>query len=176
MGFKIYTATKTNNGSILDISFNSKDESIWFNLVKQTGTNTGPDGRVNGTYKDGAKVAVKFSYLEAGSILYAIRNKTEYSVPHNGTSIRVGYWQIEPTTPQNKRREGFSVSVKKDNVEYKSSFSVGTAEAVAKYLEFALDHIFSAIYSADKEFYKNAGKSDAQTDNVDNGGQVTEEL
>lgn len=165
MGLKIYSATKLNaktnqyGGAILDVSFNSKDESIWFNLKKQTGVNVGSDGRTSGIYKDGASVAVKFSIHEAGSLLYAIKNKSEYSVPHNESSIRFNYWSMDPTTPGAKPREGFSLSVKKDNVDFKSTFNLGTAETLAEYLRFALEHIFSAIYAADKKFYEDGQKN-----------------
>lgn len=158
MGLKIYSATKTNNGSIFETSFNSKEENVWLSLKKQTGINVGADGRTNGVYKDGATVKVKLSVAEVGSIIYAIENKGEYSVPHNESSIRFGYWVIEPKTPQDKRRDGFSLTVKKEGVDYKSTFNLGTAETLKEYLKFSLTHIFSAIYAADKEFFKNSKK------------------
>ena len=89
MGYKIYSVTKLNEktqqygGGLLDVSFNSKDESVWFNIKKQTGINITADGRTTGVFKDGLTVAVKFSIAEVGSIIYAIDNKSEYSVPHN---------------------------------------------------------------------------------------------
>lgn len=158
MGYTTYSANKQGTGALAEVSFNSKDESIWLRLTKQTGTTTSPSGRQNGTYKGGARANVKLSIEEAGGIIHAVRTAGQFSAFHSTadkkTTVSFKYYHIPAQDQSKPAREGFGLTVKSGNDEWKVGYSVGAAVALEQYLEFALKHhIYAAIYSKDKEAF-----------------------
>ncbi len=152
MSLNFYSANKTNTGAMSSWSFNSKDQSVWVRLIKQTGSNQSASGGTNGTYKGGAAINVKFNVDEVGGIIRSARVLEPVSFfhqnPNNKTTIRFSPFEVKG---QNGTSVRYGLSFKQGDLEFKIGLSVGQAETLAQYLEFSLGHIFSADYAADKK-------------------------
>jgi hypothetical protein len=159
MPLSIYAARKDNSGAALFVSFNSKEQSFYFELMKQTGWNAEKD---TGVFKGGQRTRVKFSMDEVGDMMHAISNKRTASFYHkfekdgqeSVVSGKLSFYSIKSDNPKYPDKEGFGLTVK-SNVEYKVGLSYGVAEKLKMYLTFGLNHCFSAIYSKDKKDLEN---------------------
>lgn len=152
MPAEFYSPKVDGTGAALFVSFNSKDGAIYFKLQRQTGWNTTTK---KGSFKGGASTNLKMSQDEAGAIINAIRTRGATKFYHQfGDSVTSGqftYFKVgEP--PQEKR--GFGLTISKAEEKFKIGFTEGSAERLMEYLRFALSHIFSAIYSADKKAFE----------------------
>ncbi len=144
-------------GCVGNFSFNSKEGSLYITLVKQTGWNA--ESR-NGVFKGGAKLTVKFNRGEIGGFINAIRTRGEYSFYHNfGNPPTTGSLKHYVQESEKGKRTGFVLNVNNGEKKYTLGLSTGEAEALMEYLRFALDHIFSADYSADKKAFEDRQKS-----------------
>ncbi len=143
-----YSASPKVDMGALDMSFNSKDGSVYWRLAPQSGYNDSQ--RAKGVYDWKSAVNVKLDVGEVGAILRAIRTDSEFKFFHdfggNKVSGSLKYWQTE-------KSRGFGVNVTKGDKPIRVSLSLGDAELMAEYLRFALDHIFSADYAADKKYW-----------------------
>lgn len=157
MPASFFSPTSKNTGSALYVSFNSKEGNVFLKFVKQTSWD---DKTKRGSFKDGKWLNFKLSQDETADLLRAIRNSGECSFYHtfegNSTTGSFRYYEVER---DGKKKSGFGLTVKKDSDEFKVGFTLGSAERLSEYLKFALDHIFSADYAADKkqseEYAKN---------------------
>lgn len=161
---------KMTGGAIL-ASFNSKDANVYFKVAKQVNNN--PDKK-NFDFQNAANF--KFSADETAGMFRAIRTCGEFKFYHSFTSqdnvehVTSGslrFYSIPAQEEGKAPKEGFGFTGKKDNVEYKCGFTVDSAERLAQYLQFALEHIFASDYSEDKkraeEWAKNNPKPGAPT-------------
>jgi hypothetical protein len=162
MGLQFYKPNKGNTGGACTFSFNSKEECVFVELVKQNGWDAaGRGGQGNGIFKGGDKSNIKLSLNECGAIIRAIETNSA-GVPamihknDNGSkTVRFGQWPAKDAQG-NGEFKGWSVSVlakDKDGKETKISCSLSFDEVIVirEYLKFALVHIFSAIYADDKK-------------------------
>ena len=160
MSQQFYSPNFKNTGAALSVSSNSKEATVYFRLIKQTAWD---DKAKKGAFKGGAIVNVKLSSDETAGLIEAVRNKYQYSFYHSfdkqTTTGSFSYYRIEAKTPKDKVREGFGLTIKKDNVEFKVGFSLGQAERLMLYLRFALDRAFNADYAADKKAYEDKMKA-----------------
>lgn len=154
-----YSPNSKLTGGALFVSFNSKEGHAYFKLLRQIANNPNKKGNYDGNNP----VNVKLSTDEAAGIIDAVRNNGEYSFYHdfngNVTSGRFAFYSIQPKTPKDKPKTGYGLTVNKGDVEIKIGFNRGSAERLAQYLEFALDHIFSADYQADKKKFEELKKA-----------------
>lgn len=145
MPLTFFSPNSRNQGGALFASFNSKEEAGFFQVIQQNGWN---EQTKKGIFKDGKRLNVKLSLDELAGILYAIENKTEFKFYHSfGESVTTGsfvHWSKDG-------RSGFGLSVKKGEDIFRVSFAYESATKLREYLKFALEHIFSAIYSSDKK-------------------------
>lgn len=172
-GITFFAPNSKNAGGLLNVSFNSKDGAIFFRVQKQTGWD---EGTKKGSFKGGAFINCKMTLEETSSFIRAIRLNKSVSFYHSfdggATSGGLSYY-LFPAEKQGdkvvkKEREGFGFTIKKENVEIKVGLATGSAEMLAQYLEFALDHCFSAIYANDKKEWEelNAKNSNKSTGEV----------
>lgn len=151
MSLAFFAPNKKLTGGSLFVSFNSKDAAIYFRLAKQLDFNLKGGSKFD--HENG--FSIKMSVDEGAAIIRAVRRNSSTSFYHqfeeNVTSGSFKYWKIEPKTEKDTLAEGFGLTVKKGDSEVKIGFSLGGAERLAQYLEFALNHIFSADYAEDKK-------------------------
>jgi len=149
-----------NTGCLASFSFASKGAAIFVNLVKQVAWN--PKDKT-GSFSGGIKACVKFSLGEVGAIINTIQNRNEpFDFYHTSDSgVATGsfkYWEM-PGVDNKPGRAGFGLTVKNSEGEFKVPFTLGEANDLAAYLNFARTHCYSAIYAADKkaaeEYLKN---------------------
>lgn len=163
MPVNFFSPKKTQDGAALYVSFNSKDAALFFKLIQQTGWD---DAKKKGSFQGGEYINVKFSPDEIGDFIQAIRNKSEAKFYHSfGDDTTTGtlkYYIVPAKTEGQRDKEGFGIKVKRGDVEYKVGLTLGAAERLMEYLRFALDHIFSAIYAADKKDAEEYNKAKAQ--------------
>lgn len=193
MPLAYFAPTKSIKGGALFVKFISKEECAFLEFHKQTANN--PNKKDNFDFKNPKnKIVVKLSKDEIGGFIRVIRTKRELSSFHsfdsNNTTISFKYYALD--TQDGKKKEGFSFSVGKTASGVKTqvtlSLSLDQAETLMEYLRFALDHIFSAIYAADKkrneEYFKKqndkqaepADSEDAADDFLDDAPAIAKKL
>lgn len=167
--FSQYKPNQSNKGHGLGLQFNSKEEVLFLNLIKQNGFNANGKGKFNG----GKQVTVALGAHEIGGILAVIdglkspiyasekatlkpkRRKQEYHHESEKQSLKISFSAYEDK--DSGEVKGLSISVLqtvKENSEKNSySFWAGLDESylIEEYLKFVLGHFFSADYAEDKK-------------------------
>lgn len=157
-----FGGNKSKSGGALFVTFSSKEQAVYFRLIKQTGWN---EQTSKPSFAGGESFNIKLSPDEAGEIIYAIRNHDEFKFYHkfneDVTSGSLSYYEKEYTGKDGKphKTRGFGLTVRKGATEVKLGLSTGSAERLSQYLTFAFDHIHSAIYSQDKKEFEEYQKS-----------------
>lgn len=150
-----FSGTRANTGGVLAVSFNSKDQSVFLKVTKQTGWN---DKINKPTFSGGETVNFKLTQDEAGDIIHAVSGHDQCGFFHtfnNETSTgNFRYYEIDDKKNAGKKIRGFGLTLKKGAFEAKIGFSLGSAERLSQYLQFALNHINSAIYAQDKKEFE----------------------
>lgn len=151
-----FSGGKDGAGGALFVTFNSKDQSVFYRVIKQTGWN---EQTSKPSFAGGAVINVKLSLDEVGEFIHAISGhdacKFYHSFNKEVTTGNFAYYEKEfngKTGPVKTR--GFGFSVKKGELAARIGFSLGAAERLSQYLQFVLDHIHSAIYVQDKKEFE----------------------
>lgn len=156
----IFKSSKSIKGCAAGISFNSKEQCLFIQLVKQTSYNE--ETRL-GSFAGGEKVTIKSSKAEIGSLLDVLRRNVPYSTVHRSrdamTQIYFEPYFIVNNETQQKEHKGYGLRVIKKSQDKESkflmSFNFGEAELLRSYLNFALDHMHGAEYAAEKKRYSD---------------------
>lgn len=154
MPLEIYSGNKSGSGGALFVTFNSKDYAVFLRILKQTGWNNQTS---KPSFSGGATINVKLSADEIGDLIHAINGhdtcKFYHKFKDEATSGSFSYYEKEYQGKDGKptKSRGFGLTVRKNELEVKIGFSLGTAEKFSQYLQFALNHMFSAIYVQDKK-------------------------
>lgn len=142
MSNNYFSANKSLTGGALFLTFNSKDSSVYMKLLKQIANNPNKQGNFDGKNP----VNVKLSQDEAADLIRAVRTNGACSFYHkfndDVTTISFKHFEIVSNQPNVPSRQGFGMTVKKNNVEIKIGFSLGGAERLKLFLTNALNHIF----------------------------------
>lgn len=162
-----YSPNARVNGGALFASFNSKDGSVYFKVLKQIANN--PDKKNNFDGKN--PINIKLSQDEAANIIRAVRTNGSCNFFHKFndvvTTLKFTYYETDSTPP----RRGFGATIKKDDTEVKLGFTLGSAERLSLFLQNALVHIFDAEYSQD---LKEAKEYREKNKSVDSGNTNAE--
>lgn len=165
----LYKPNSSNKGHGLGFQFNSKEEVLFLNLIKQNGFNANGKGKFNG----GKQVTVALGAHEIGGILAVIdslksplyetekatlkpkRRKQEYHHESEKQSLKITFSAYEDK--DSGEVKGLSISVLqtvKENSEKNSySFWAGIDESylIEEHLKFILEHFFAAAYAEEKK-------------------------
>ena len=161
-----FSGTKAGTGGALFVTFNSKDQAAFMRVIKQTGW----DEKISKpTFAGGASYNIKLSKDEIAEIIHAVAGHDTikpfyHEFKGEVTTLSFSYYEKEFTNKAGKlvKSRGFGMTTKKGDVEVKFGFSLGAGERLKQHLEFALDHMNSAIYQQDKkEFEEYLKKKDA---------------
>ena len=167
MSAAFFAPTTKITGGALFVSFNSKEGSVYFKFLKQIANN--PDKKKN---FDSTALHFKLTQDEAADTIQCVRNKDKTSFYHSfgeeKTTGKFGYYEIAQDGKDPRR--GFSLSIKRNETEIRIGFTLGGAERLAQFLEFALDHIFSADYAADKKAFQERQEKKSKSDSSDSAG------
>ncbi len=164
MPLQFYSPTKTKTGAALSVKFASKDQSIFFSLIQQTGWD---DKTRKGSFRGGKMLNFKLSLDETAGLIQTIESRSKVSFYHtfgeNSTTGSFNYYEIPSNEPNKDPRRGFGLTLKNGTDQFKVGFTMGSAQNLLEYLRFALTHCYSALYAADKkaddEYFK---KKDAE--------------
>jgi hypothetical protein len=160
MPLTFYKANPKNTGASCGISFNSKDQCVFFNLKKQVSWD--PKKRV-GSFWDGKHALIKLSINEVGDVIRVLEQNTDFSAYHvsgefkTQISFKPYFKEVEQDDELKEVHKGFTLSIYKtgsdenDKTSILIGFTHGEAIALREFLKFSLVHIYSAIYSADKK-------------------------
>lgn len=183
MSFQLFKPNNSNKGHGLGLQFNSKEEVLFLNVIKQNGFNANNKGKFLG----GKQVTVALGAHEIGGILAVIdglkspiyasdkatlkpkRRKQEYHHESEKQSLKISFSAYEDK--DSGEVKGLSISVlqtlKADSEKNSYSFWAGLDESylIKEYLKFVLGHFFSADYAEDKKkraenFKEGAPKKD----------------
>ncbi len=158
-----FSGTRANTGGVLAVSFNSKDQSVFLKVTKQTGWN---DKINKPTFSGGETVNFKLTQDEAGDIIHAVSGHDQCGFFHTfnneSSTGNFRYYEVDDKKNAGKKVRGFGLTLKKGAFEAKIGFSLGSAERLSQYLQFALQRMNEAIYAQDKkEFEEYLKKKDA---------------
>jgi hypothetical protein len=168
MPLTFFKANPRNTGASCGVSFASKDQCVLFKLKRQVSYD--PIKRV-GSFWDGPQINIKFSLSEIGSIINVFEQNADFSAYHTSGGFKTQitlkpYYKAESDGVEVQK--GYTLSAYKngedenDKISVMIGFTFGEATALREYLKFCLVHIFSAIYSSDKERAKIAAKEREQ--------------
>ena len=154
-----FSGTKAGTGGVLAVSFNSKDQSVFWRVTKQTGWN---DKINKPTFAGGETVTFKLTQDEAGDIIHAVSGHDQcgfYHTFNNESSTgNFRYYEVDDKKTQDKKIRGFGLTLKKGAFESKIGFSLGSAERFSQYLQFALLRMNEASYAQDKKDFEERSK------------------
>lgn len=158
-----FSGTKSNTGGVLAVSFKSKDQSVFFKVTKQTGWN---DKINKPTFSGGETINFKLSQDEAGDIIHAVSGHDQCGFLHTfnneSSTGSFRYYEMDDKKNTGKKIRRFRLTCKKGEFESNIGFSLGSAERLSQYLQFALQRMNEAIYVQDKkEFEEYLKKKDA---------------
>lgn len=147
-----YKPNKSVKGSLANFSFSSKGDKkgIFVEMVKQTGWD---EKTAKGSFKEGEKVNIKLSLIEAAAIIRAIEQNCSAAEKGFYHSSESGSAYINFTPYERGGSQvGFSLSVSKqegssDKKNFYIGFDFNEARLLQEFLSFALEHIFSGLYS-----------------------------
>ena len=144
-----YKPNSKNTGTACSFSVNSKDNSVWGSLIKQSSWN---EAKKIGSFSENQNnpnksVKVKFSLTEAAGLLDSLERNTEFSAYHTSekqiTKIRLAPYI------RDEKQVGFSYSVNKEdkqNIENKQSYLIGfyfnEARLLREFLAYSLNSVF----------------------------------
>lgn len=162
---QFYSPNAKISGGALFASFNSKDGAVYLKLLKQVANNVNKVGNFDGKNP----INVKLSQDEAADIIRAIRTNSQSSFYHKfNDEVSTGkfnYYEIDGKDKDGNptKRKGFGLTVKKNDIEVKVGFTLGSAERLSIFLNNALTHIMDAEYSQDlkdaKEYQDKKSKN-----------------
>jgi len=153
MSLNVFSPNNKVTGGAAFFSFNSKDGSVFVKLIRQIANNANKQGNFDGNNP----INVKLTEDEVGDIIRAVRVNGRSSFYHtfgeDKTTGSFSHWDMVVKGKDGKdvKKEGFGLTVNKNGTEIKVGFSLGAAERLSEFLKFALTHIFSADYAADKK-------------------------
>jgi len=152
MPAEFYSGNTKGTGGALFVNFNSKDQAVYFRIVKQTGWNEKAN---KPTFAGGEQINVKLSPDEVGDIIHAVSGHDVCGFVHQSsagsTTGSFRYYEIDDVRKPGNKKRGFGLTVKKGESEVRIGFPLGAGERLSQYLQFALEHIFNAIYAEDKK-------------------------
>jgi hypothetical protein len=185
MSNNYFSPNKSITGGALFVTSNSKDESIYFRVLRQVANNPNKIGNFDGSNP----INIKLGQDEAADIIRAVRingeSKFYHSFKETITSGSFKFYTI-PAKDNFPAKSGFGLSIKRTQdgkeTEAKVGFTVGSAERLSLYLQNALARIFDYQHSQDmkeaKEYQEKklaAPKSD-KTKELESKEQITGEI
>jgi hypothetical protein len=165
-----YKPNSKNTGTACSFSVNSKDNSVWGSLIKQSSWN---DAKKIGSFSENQNnpsksVKVKFSLTEAAGLLDALERNTEFSAYHTSEK-QITKIKLAPYI-RDEKQVGFSYSVNKEdkqNVENKQSYLIGFYFNEARLLKEFLTYSLNSVFETQRiEAIKKAKNSTKETKEV----------
>jgi hypothetical protein len=169
-----YKPNNKNTGTACSFSVNSKDNSVWGSLIKQSSWN---DAKKIGSFSENQNnpnksVKVKFSLTETAGLLDSLERNTEFSAYHTSEK-QITKIKLAPYI-RDEKQVGFSYSVNKEdkqNIENKQSYLIGfyfnEARLLKEFLQYSLTSIFDTQRVEMIKKIKNSSKektSESQED------------
>ncbi len=146
-------------GHACDLSFNSKEQALWIQFIKQTSWD---DSLKRGAFKGGAKFNIKLNAMEIGAILNCVERARGERLFHKAekgsTSIELKEFIGKDQKTGEPKKDGITISVnpRANEGEEKPQtfgfwFNAAEARVLKGYLDNVLSHFFDADYSEQKK-------------------------
>jgi len=178
MPLQFYKPNKFNTGAACALSINSKGGAVYVEVIKQL---TWDEKSECATFYDrdkkekGANVKIQLDRDEIGGMIHALLTRKEFKAFHESETQQTNivldlYYKWDAKAKAYKDDEpplGFGLSISrksKENSEksnFKIPFTFGESVVLIEYFRFALEKIFSAVYSEDKKRAEERAKSKA---------------
>lgn len=144
-----YKPNSKNTGTACSFTFNTKDQSVWGSLIKQSSWNeTKKIGSFSENQNNPNKsVKIKFSLTEAAGIIDSIERNVEFSAYHTSEKQTTRI-KICPYI-KDEKQVGYSYSVNKEdkqNSENKQSYLIGFYFNEARLVKEFLIHALNATF------------------------------
>lgn len=155
---QFYKANKSNKGCACSLSFNSKEASLFIQLIKQVSYD---EQRHIGSFSGGEKVTIKSNLTEIGGFIDSLKRNVDYSTVHQSKDATTQIWfaPYYVGDGENRVQKGYGLRVSKKTKDGQESkflmpFNFGEGQILQSYFDFVLKHIFSAEYAEQKKRYK----------------------
>jgi hypothetical protein len=177
-----YKPNSKNSGTACSFSVNSKDNSVWGSLIKQSSWN---EAKKIGSFSENQNnpnksVKVKFSLTEAAGILDAIERNAEFSAYHTSEK-QITKIKFSPYI-RDEKQVGYSYSVNKEdkqNIENKQSYLIGfyfnEARLLKEFLSYSLNSVFESQRIEAIKKIKNSVKP-SKEESIQNDDEKDSEL
>ena len=148
-----YKPNSKNTGTACSFSVNSKDESVWSSLIKQSSWN---ESKKIGSFSENQNnpnksVKIKFSLPEIAGLLDCLEKNSEFSAYHSSEKQSTQI-KLSPYVKDNKQ-VGFSYIVTKtdkQNSENKQSYLIGFYFNEAALLKYFLKYSLNSIFESNR--------------------------
>lgn len=140
---KFYKPNKANKGHLFSFNVGKVKEeeslALYLEAVKQNGWN---EQTKNGTFKDGAKISVKFNEFEIGQFINTIETDFVEDLKLYHSFGEVGT-QIFFSAKEFNGKIGYVLSVVRGEERFFMAFSKAETVFLREYLKFVLTQVFS---------------------------------
>ncbi len=174
-----YKPNSKNTGTACSFSVNSKDNSVWGSLIKQSSWN---DAKKIGSFSENQNnpnksVKVKFSLTEAAGLLDALERNAEFSAYHTSEK-QITKIKLSPYM-RDEKQVGFSYAVNKEdkqNSENKQSYLIGfyfnEARLLREFLSYSLNSVFESQRIETVKKLKNSPKEPKEQSTDESEGDL----
>ena len=174
-----YKPNSKNTGTACSFSVNSKDNSVWGSLIKQSSWN---DAKKIVSFSENQtnpnkSVKVKFSLTEAAGLLDALERNAEFSAYHTSEK-QITKIKLSPYMRDDKQ-VGFSYAVNKEdkqNSENKQSYLIGfyfnEARLLREFLSYSLNSVFESQRIETIKKLKNSPKEPKEQSTDESEGDL----
>jgi len=174
-----YKPNSKNTGTACSFSVNSKDNSVWGSLIKQSSWN---DAKKIGSFSENQNnpnksVKVKFSLTEAAGLLDALERNAEFSAYHTSEK-QITKIKLSPYM-RDEKQVGFSYAVNKEdkqNSENKQSYLIGfyfnEARLLREFLSYSLNSVFESQRIETIKKLKNSPKEPKEQSTDESEGDL----
>ena len=146
------------SGGALFCSFNSKEGDIQLRFIKQIANNANKKDN----FDSQQYIVFKLTQDEAADIVRCVRTREKTSFFHTfnkdgvetKTTGNFSYYEIDVAANGDKpasKRKGFSMTVKRGDLEIKIGMTLGGAERFGLWMQNTLTHLFDVEHVADIE-------------------------
>jgi len=177
MSNNFFSPNQKINGGAMFASWNSKDGSVYFKILKQIALNEDKRGNFDGKNP----IFVKLTQDEAAGFIRAVNNNSNMSFYHTfDNDVTTGsfkYYEVDAKDKNGKifKKYGFGLTIKRNDNEIKVGFTLDSAQRLSLFLQNALRHIFDAEYAQDIKDAQEYSKKKKETSKTLKSEYVPEE-
>ncbi len=165
---QFYKSNKSIKGCGCSFGLNTKEQSLFISLVKQSGYD---ETRHIGSFANGDKISIKSNLTEIGAFLDVLNRNVSYSTVHKSadgmTSIKFEPYIVAGENENSEKiQKGYGLNIYRKTADkelkFLMPFNFSEAAVLREYFSFCIRQIFHTEYSEAKKQYKSKKESQEQ--------------